>query len=78
MVPQQRRSARAAHRLLAARNHLAEATRELEQVREMAEAGDDWHGQLEAAMSHLRHLDGVVADAERQVPGYEDGQGWGR
>ena len=45
-------------------------------MRDLAEAGGDWHRQLEAALGHLPHLDDEVAEAERQVPEY--GEGWGR
>jgi hypothetical protein len=64
----EQRSARPAHRLREARWHLEEAQRELRGVRELAQAGRDWHGQLDAALAHLSHLEEAVADAERQLP----------
>jgi hypothetical protein len=62
------RSARPAHRLGAARQHLEEAERELRQVRDQAEAGGDWHRLLEAALAHLSEMDRLLLDAEQRMP----------
>lgn len=63
------RSARPAHRLQAARDHLGGARRELQQAYDMARAGGgDAHVQLEEALAHLGHLEELVADAERHLP----------
>jgi hypothetical protein len=64
----EQRSARPARRLREARWHLGEAQWELQQVREQAQAGGDWQGQLDAALAHLHHLEDAIADAERHLP----------
>jgi hypothetical protein len=69
----EQRSARPARRLRDARWHLGEAQRELRLVREQAQAGGDWPGQLDAALAHLRHLEDAIADAEQDLP--EEPQG---